>query len=40
VVDVLWGLGGMLVLLGIAVAISSNRRPEPREPDVWACVAD
>jgi hypothetical protein len=34
------GLGGMLVLLGIAVAISSNRRPEPREPDVWACVAD
>jgi hypothetical protein len=40
VVDVLWGLGRMLVLLGIAVAISSNRRPEPREPDVWAGVAD
>jgi hypothetical protein len=40
VVDFLWGLWRMLVLLGIAVAISSNRRPEPREPDVWAGVAD
>ncbi len=26
VIDVLWGLGGMVVLLSIAVAVSSNRR--------------
>ena len=25
-IDVLWGLGGMVVLLGLAVAISENRK--------------